>query len=194
MTNIILFGPPGAGKGTQAQKLVENCNLLHLSTGDILRNEVSNNTKLGKKAKEYMDNGKLVPDDLVIEMIKNKIIENSNVNGFLFDGFPRTVEQAKALDKLMQNLGESISMLISLEVDDNELKKRLLKRGKLSGRQDDKDINIIEKRISEYKIKTAPVKKYYKKQGKIFTVKGVGSINEIFDNIKKIITTYAHTV
>lgn len=181
MLNIVLFGPPGAGKGTQSEKLIEKYQLVHLSTGDILRGEIAEGTKLGMEAKKLMDQGLLVPDQVVIGMISSKLDQNRNAKGFIFDGFPRTVAQAEELDKLLAEKGTEISMMLALEVDDDELVKRLLSRGENSGRADDKDETIISKRIQEYNTKTAPLKNYYSNQGKFKSIKGVGSIDEIFE-------------
>jgi adenylate kinase len=180
MLNIVLFGPPGAGKGTQSQKLIETYNLIHLSTGDLLRSEIAAGTELGLEAKKLMDNGVLVPDEVVIGMIANKIREHHNAAGFIFDGFPRTVPQAQSLDKLMQQNGTEISAMIALRVDDEELTQRLLLRGKTSGRPDDQNEGLIRKRVQEYNTKTAPVADYYAGQGKYHAVDGIGEIEEIF--------------
>jgi adenylate kinase len=180
MLNIILFGPPGSGKGTQAAKLVEEFGLIHISTGDLLRSEIANNTKLGSAAKSYMDSGGLVPDDVVIGMINEKINKNQESRGVIFDGFPRTVAQAKVLDALLLEYESDINLLLSLEVSEEELKKRLLLRGETSGRTDDQDVSIIENRIREYNEKTAAVGYYYNSQGKHEKVKGEGSIDEIY--------------
>ncbi len=190
MLNLVLFGPPGAGKGTQSQNLIEQYHLVHLSTGDILRSEITNGTALGLEAKKLMDEGVLVPDEVVIGMISNKLDNNKEAKGFIFDGFPRTVAQAKALDKLLKSKGESISGMIALEVDHTELEKRLLGRGKNSGRPDDQNPEIIRKRIEEYNNKTAVVASYYKDQQKFKSVNGVGSIDEIFTNIKCIVDSF----
>jgi len=183
MLNIILFGPPGSGKGTQAAKLVEEFGLIHISTGDLLRSEIANNTKLGSAAKSYMDSGGLVPDDVVIGMINEKINKNKETRGVIFDGFPRTVAQAKALDALLLEYDSDINLLLSLEVSEEELKKRLLLRGETSGRTDDQDVSIIENRIREYNEKTAAVGYYYNSQGKHKKVKGEGSIDEIYRDL-----------
>lgn len=180
MLNIVLFGPPGAGKGTQSQKLIEKYQLIHLSTGDLLRNEISNGTQLGLEAKKLMDQGLLVPDEVVIGMISNKLDANKDAKGFIFDGFPRTVAQAEALDNLLTSKGNQISCMIALEVNDEELEKRLLLRGKESGRADDANPEIIRKRIVEYNSKTAPVASYYKQQDKFSGINGIGSIDDIF--------------
>jgi adenylate kinase len=183
MLNIVLFGPPGAGKGTQSQKLIDKYNLIHLSTGDLLRSEIAAGTELGLKAKSLMDNGLLVPDEVVIGMISNKVQENRNAGGFIFDGFPRTVPQAQGLDKLLFEHGTQISCMIALKVDDEELTKRLLLRGKTSGRPDDQNEVLIRKRVDEYNTKTTPVADYYSGQGKYFAVDGIGEIDEIFTAI-----------
>ena len=185
MLNIVLFGPPGAGKGTQSQKLIEKYNLIHLSTGDLLRSEIAAGTELGLKAKSLMDNGILVPDEVVIGMIENKLKEHSYAGGFIFDGFPRTVPQAQGLDKLLLELGTEISCMIALKVDDEELTKRLLLRGQTSGRPDDQNEELIRKRIQEYNTKTAPVADYYAGQNKFCTVDGIGGIDEIFADLCK---------
>jgi len=185
MLNLVLFGPPGAGKGTQSQKLIEKYDLVHLSTGDLLRNEIANGTTLGLEAKKLMDDGKLVPDEVVIGMIRNKLTENPDAKGFIFDGFPRTVAQAEALDTLLTSVDSQISGMIALEVEEVELEKRLLLRGKDSGRPDDANPEVIRKRINEYKSKTAPVANYYNEQGKLTTINGIGSIDDIFQKISE---------
>tara|TARA_Y100000589_G_scaffold78041_2_gene71794 strand:- start:2508 stop:3080 length:573 start_codon:yes stop_codon:yes gene_type:complete len=187
MLNLVLFGPPGAGKGTQSNILIKKYNLIHLSTGDILRSEISAGTKLGIEAKKLMDAGNLVPDEVVIGMISSKLDDNSNANGFIFDGFPRTTAQAKALDILLKDKETSITAMLSLKVEDNELINRLLNRGKDSGRADDQNESIITNRISEYNKKTAPLKNYYSSQNKLNEVEGSGSIEEIADKLSKII-------
>ncbi len=183
MLNLVLFGPPGAGKGTQSEKLINKFQLVHLSTGDILRAEIANGTTLGLEAKKLMDQGVLVPDEVVIGMISNKLDANKDAKGFIFDGFPRTVAQAEALDVLLSSKNTGITKMIALEVEHDELKKRLLLRGKDSGRPDDANPEIIEKRIQEYLNKTAPVAEYYKTQNKFSSINGIGSIEEIFDAI-----------
>jgi adenylate kinase len=187
MLNIVLFGPPGAGKGTQAEKIIEKYQLIHLSTGDILRAELAAQTVLGQEAKKYMDKGELVPDKIVIDMIGLKIDKHQDANGFIFDGFPRTTAQAEALDLLLREKGTPISVMLSLEVEKNELIKRLLGRGQVSGRSDDQDVSVIENRIRVYNNETAPVKGFYEKQGKYKAVDGMGTIEEIFERLCKVI-------
>ncbi len=187
MLNIVLFGPPGAGKGTQSEKLINEFKLVHLSTGDILRNEIANKTEAGIAAKKIMEQGLLVPDEVVIRMIGDRIDANRNANGFIFDGFPRTTEQAFALDKMLESKQSGIDMMLALEVNDDELLKRLLNRGKESGRADDQNETVIARRISEYNNKTAPLKEYYSKQGKFHSINGIGSIDEIFARLKSVI-------
>jgi adenylate kinase len=183
MINLVLFGPPGAGKGTQSDKIKQQYQLIHLSTGDLLRAQISAGTTLGLKAKELMDKGILVPDEVVIGMIDDKLKENKKANGFIFDGFPRTEAQAQALDELMTKNGVKISGMIALEVAEEELVKRLLLRGETSGRADDKDESIIRQRVKEYNNKTMPVANYYKGQGKFKPINGIGEVEEIFNNI-----------
>ncbi len=180
MLNLVLFGPPGAGKGTQSENLINKYGLVHLSTGDILRSEIARGTALGLKAKEIMDKGELVSDDIVIGMIESKLDENTRAKGFIFDGFPRTAAQAVALDDLLQKKGTGISGMLALEVENEELVTRLLIRGQESGRPDDKNEDVIRHRITEYNNKTLPLKTYYSDQGKFHSIKGVGSIDEIF--------------
>jgi adenylate kinase len=190
MLNLVLFGPPGAGKGTQSQKLIEKYGLIHLSTGDLLRGEISQGTPLGLEAKKLMDKGVLVPDEVVIGMISNKLDANKDAEGFIFDGFPRTVAQAKALDRLLETKGASISGMVALEVNDDELEHRLLLRGKDSGRPDDANPEVIRKRIKEYNDKTAPVAEFYKNQNKFKSINGIGSISEIFGAIGTVVDAY----
>lgn len=187
MLNLVLFGPPGAGKGTQSQNLIKQYGLIHLSTGDILRNEIANNTTLGVEAKKLMDEGLLVPDDVVIGMISNKLDANKEAKGFIFDGFPRTVAQAQALDNLLSTKNSSIDAMVALEVDEVELEKRLLLRGKDSGRSDDQNPEIIKKRIVEYVSKTAVVASFYASQNKFYSVNGIGNIDTIFADITKVL-------
>ncbi|MBJ59954.1 MAG: adenylate kinase [Flavobacteriales bacterium] len=183
MLNIVMFGPPGAGKGTQSQLLIDQFNLIHLSTGNILRGEIAQGTELGIKAKSIMDRGDLVPDEVVIGMIRSILEKNPNAKGFIFDGFPRTTVQAESLDQMLNELNTSISTMLSLDVDDDELTKRLLERGKSSGRADDANESIIRNRIKEYNKKTAPLKKFYTKQNKLQSITGVGSVNSIYTKI-----------
>ena len=187
MLNLVLFGPPGAGKGTQSQKLIAKHGLIHLSTGDLLRSEIQKGSELGVEAKKLMDAGFLVPDEVVIGMISNKLDENKDAMGFIFDGFPRTVAQAEALDDLLASKGEVITKMIALEVNDDELEHRLLLRGKESGRPDDANPEIIRKRIKEYNDKTAPVAAFYKNQEKFKSIYGIGSIDHIFGQIGEVI-------
>ncbi len=181
MLHIVLFGPPGAGKGTQSKKLCDKYNLIHLSTGDLLRDEISRATQLGMQAKSLMDKGELVSDEVVIAMIGDKLDANPTAKGFIFDGFPRTQAQAKALDELLERKKTPISMMIALEVNDEELLNRLLLRGADSGRADDRDENVIRRRIFNYNNQTAPLKKYYSEQKKFHSVYGMGSIDDIFE-------------
>lgn len=190
MLNLVLFGPPGAGKGTQSQKLIDKYKLIHLSTGDILRNEIIQGTELGLEAKKLMDQGILVPDEVVIGMISNKLDHNKEAKGFIFDGFPRTVAQAEALDELLESKNSEITIMISLEVSDHELERRLLKRGQDSGRPDDANPEVIRKRIHEYNFKTAPVASYYKNQNKYTSITGIGSVDEIFGLINSVIDQF----
>jgi adenylate kinase len=183
MVNLVLFGPPGAGKGTQSEKIIDKFHLVHLSTGDLLRSEIKEGTELGLKAKTLMDQGILVPDEVVIGMIANKLRVNSGAAGFIFDGFPRTVKQAEALDNLLSDFDEEISVMVALEVPDDELLKRLLLRGQTSGRPDDSNEQLIGKRIQEYNDKTRPVADYYSGQGKYVGINGVGDIDSIFGEI-----------
>ena len=187
MLNIVLFGPPGAGKGTQSDLLIKKYNLIHLSTGDILRGEIAAGTKLGLEAKSLMDAGDLVPDQVVIDMISAKLDNHQNTNGFIFDGFPRTTAQAKALDELLKEKKTTISVMLSLQVEDDELIKRLLNRGKDSGRADDQNEKIITNRINEYNNKTAPLKNYYSIQHKLKEIEGKGSIEDISIKLNKVI-------
>jgi adenylate kinase len=183
MLNIVLFGPPGAGKGTQAVKLIEQYQLVHLSTGDILRGELAARSPLGLEAKKFMDKGELVPDEVVIGMIEVKLDQNTAAKGFIFDGFPRTKAQAGALDNLLKKKNTAITIMVALEVEKQELINRLMGRGKVSGRADDQDMNVIENRITVYNRETAPVIDYYSGQGKFKSVNGMGTIEEIFGRL-----------
>jgi adenylate kinase len=179
MFNLILFGPPGSGKGTQSANILKAYQLEHISTGDLLRDEVAQQTPLGVEAKKYMDQGMLVPDEVVIGMISSKIDENPDARGFIFDGFPRTKAQAEALDKLLEFKNTQISLLLSLQVPEDELTRRMLGRAATSGRSDD-NAEVIAKRIKEYHAKTAPVENFYEQYGKVERVKGDGSIEDTF--------------
>ncbi len=181
--HIILFGPPGSGKGTQAKKLEDKYSLIQISTGDLFRYEMGNDTPLGLKAKEYMSKGELVPDEVTVGMLKNKVNQTSEAKGFIFDGFPRTIRQAEALDTFLETKNESVAALIALEVDDEEIVQRLLERGKTSGRSDDSDPDIIRNRIEVYKQETSPVYNFYKDKSKAMTIQGIGSIEDIFERL-----------
>jgi adenylate kinase len=185
--NIVLFGPPGAGKGTQSAFLIQRYGLVHLSTGDLLRGEIKEETELGIAAKELMDRGDLVPDHIVIGMIRNKIESHLEAKGFIFDGFPRTQAQAEALDEMLNAKSEPIVAMLALEVPEQELVKRLLGRGTTSGRADDQNEAIIRNRIREYENKTSPLKQFYAAQGKYKAIDGVGSLHEITDRLVKAI-------
>lgn len=179
MLNLVLFGPPGAGKGTQSERLIEQYGLKHLSTGDIFRYNIGNATELGLLAKKYMDQGQLVPDEVTINMLKDQVMKSKDAKGFIFDGFPRTQAQAEALDRLMEELDTSITLMVALEVEENELKQRLRKRAEVSGRADDANPDVIANRIEVYRKETEPVKEYYKQQGKLKTIDGIGDIDTI---------------
>ena len=185
MFNLILFGPPGSGKGTQSEKLISKYNLKHLSTGDLLRSEIARKTPLGLEAKKFMDKGQLVPDEVVIGMISYALDANPDIEGFLFDGFPRTSTQAEALDKLLELKNLSINVMLALDVTEEELVKRLVKRGETSGRPDDNNEQVIKIRILEYHKKTSPVADHYKKANKVVLVKGEGSVEDIFNRLTK---------
>jgi adenylate kinase len=184
MLNLVIFGPPGAGKGTQAAYLAEAYHLIHLSTGDILREEIASGSAIGQMAKDIICRGELVPDSMVIDLIQDKLDKNPSVDGFLFDGFPRTVPQAEALDALLIKYGRSVSAILSLEVEKEELIARIMKRGATSGRSDDSDRSVIENRIEVYNKKTAPLINYYQNAGKYESVKGEGSVEEITSRLK----------
>lgn len=183
MLNIAIFGAPGVGKGTQSALIEKKYNLVHISTGDILREETSKGTELGLKAKSYMEQGQLIPDDLIIGMLEKKVDENINAEGILYDGFPRTVKQAEALDVMFEKKGLKLDTFLCLTADHDTLVARLLNRAKDSGRADDADVNVIENRIKVYNEQTLPVAEYYKNQGKSVEINGIGEINDIFNTI-----------
>jgi len=187
MLNIVLFGPPGAGKGTQSERIMEKYDLVHISTGDLFRKHIGEGTALGKQAQDYIDSGNLVPDALVIRMVEVKIESQKDSEGFLFDGFPRTVAQAIALDEMLQGRQMSIAVMLALAVPDNELRDRLKLRGLTSGRSDDQNEEKINNRINVYKSETLPVADYYRHQSKFKEVNGVGSVEEIFNHICMVI-------
>ena len=184
---LIFFGPPGAGKGTQSERLVEEFNIHHISTGDVFRANIKGETELGKLAKSYMDKGQLVPDEVTIKMLARELDKNEDARGFIFDGFPRTQAQALALDEMLADRNTDVSMMLALDVEEQELKTRLAQRAKDSGRADDADPKVIQNRIDVYKKETAPVKSFYEEQGKFYKINGMGSIDEItqrlFDKI-----------
>lgn len=189
MLNLVLFGPPGSGKGTQAVKLIERYGLLHISTGDLFRYEIGNKTILGQKAQEYMSKGELVPDEITIGMLKNKVDANPDVSGIIFDGFPRTIKQAEALDAFLASKCSEVTALIALNVPEDELVKRILKRGETSGRNDDNDESIIRNRIKIYNEETSQIYDYYNIQGKSKLIEGLGAIDDIFDKLTEAIDT-----
>ncbi len=186
MLNVVIFGPPGSGKGTQSENIIEKYKLAHISTGDLLRAEISGHTQLGTIAKSYIDKGDLVPDEIIIGMIDNKIESLAHTNGVIFDGFPRTEAQATALDELLHEHKDKVSVMVNLEVPKDELVERLLKRGEISGRSDD-NLETIEKRISVYETQTKPVIDFYKNKGVYKPIKGVGSVQNIFMAISEAI-------
>lgn len=190
MLNIVLFGPPGAGKGTQAVKLIDKYNLVHLSTGDIFRANIKGETELGNLAKSYIDKGELVPDEVTIGMLESEVEKNPSAEGFIFDGFPRTTPQAEALEAFLQNKGTEISVMLALKVVKEELIKRLLLRGKDSGRADDQNEEVIANRIKVYNEQTAVVADFYSAQNKFEEINGVGSIDEIFERLCSAIDSY----
>jgi len=183
MLNIILFGPPGAGKGTQSARLIEKYGLVHLSTGDVFRYNIKNQTELGVLAKSFIDKGQLVPDEVTNHMVKDFIARNNNDKGFIFDGYPRTIAQGENLDRVLEEYQANVTSMIALEVDEDELVIRLLERGKSSGRPDDQDEAIIRNRFKVYNDETSPLANFYAQKGKFIAVKGKGSIDEIFQNL-----------
>lgn len=193
MINIVLFGPPGAGKGTQSEKLVKEFGLAHLSTGDVFRYHIKNQTELGELAKSYIDKGELVPDEVTINLLKAEIEKSPAAKGYIFDGFPRTVPQAIALDNMLAEKNDTVTMMISLIVEEEELVKRLLARGQDSGRTDDTDESIIRNRIRVYNEQTAIAADFYKKQNKYFEIKGKGVIDEIYSKISQLIKFHNQT-
>ena len=189
MLNLVLFGPPGAGKGTQSAKLIHAYQLVHLSTGDIFRANIKGGTELGTLAKSYMDQGQLVPDEVTIRMLESEANKSPDAKGYIFDGFPRTPAQAKALDQFLATKNTSITMMLALEVEEDELRKRLLLRGKDSGRADDIDPAVIQKRIDVYRNETEPVRDFYQEQKKYFGIDGIGSVDEIFERLCAVINS-----
>jgi len=191
MINLILFGPPGSGKGTQAERLKVHFNLLHISTGDLLRAEIANGSALGLEAKKFMDTGNLVPDEVVIGMLGGAVEEarNKGKKGIIFDGFPRTTAQAKALDSMLLEKGTAVCCVLSLVVEEEELTQRILKRGLTSGRSDDNDVYTIRKRVQEYRTKTEPVADYYNNQDLLISIEGVGTIDTIFNGLMAAVNT-----
>ena len=187
MLNIVLFGPPGAGKGTQSEKLIQKYGLAHLSTGDIFRANIKGGTDLGNLAKSYIEKGQLVPDEVTIGMLESELKKHEDAKGFIFDGFPRTSAQVEALDALLAKMNSSITMMLALEVEEEELRKRLLLRGKDSGRADDQNPEVIQNRINVYNNETTPVKHFYTKQNKYKGIYGIGEIDEIFNALCKAI-------
>ena len=181
--NIVLFGPPGAGKGTQSERLIQKYGLVHLSTGDIFRANMKGETELGILAKSFISKGHLVPDEVTINMLKEEVLKHKDAKGFIFDGFPRTSVQAIALDEFLSSMNTSIKVMLALEVEENELRERLMKRALVSGRVDDADEKIIQNRINVYKNETAPVKTFYEKQNKFIAIDGIGTIDEISNRI-----------
>lgn len=186
MLNIIIFGAPGSGKGTQSQKMTDRYHLTHISTGEVLRKEIKEQTELGKLAEKYISQGQLVPDDVVVNMLNEFLTDNPDCSGYIFDGFPRTLKQGEAMDNMLKEQNKSIDVVISLDVDDDELVDRLLKRGKEMGRDDD-TLETIKSRLKVYYSQTEPLKEFYSNQGKLAQVKGTGTVEEIFSRIEKVI-------
>lgn len=187
MFNLVIFGPPGSGKGTQSENIIAKYGFKHLSTGDLLRAEKNSGSELGKKIKDIIDAGNLVPNELVQEMVKNNVVKNRDAKGFIFDGFPRTTDQAAWLDQMLSEIGESVTMMLALDVNDDELRVRIMERGKVSGRADDQNIEIVNNRIAVYKQQTQPVIDFYAKQNKYVSVEGVGTLDEVFGRISNAI-------
>ncbi|MCS6930466.1 MAG: adenylate kinase [Saprospiraceae bacterium] len=194
MLNLILFGPPGSGKGTQALRLIDRYHLVHISTGDLFRQEMGRETPLGKEAKAYISRGELVPDHITIGMLRNKVNAHPEAEGFIFDGFPRTLAQAEALDQLMAEEGTTIHLLIALDVDDEEIVRRIRGRAAISGRADDANDTVVRNRLAVYKNETAPVFDYYAKQGKSHRIDGMGSVEEIFQRLCTLIDQTIHSL
>ena len=190
MKNFVLFGKPGSGKGTQAEHLSEKYKLYHISTGDLFRKNISQNTNLGLLAQSYMDKGELVPDEVTIKMLENEIKENTQSKGFLFDGFPRTIAQAESLDKFLKSIDMQINATIALDVDEEELISRIIDRGKTSNRSDDQDIEKIQNRFNEYNMKTSTLSRYYKDQKKFFELDGSGTVDEITKRLFDLIDSF----
>ena len=191
MFNLIMIGPPGAGKGTQAKLIAQHFGWVHLSTGDLFRQHLRNQTELGKLAQQYMDKGLLVPDKVVIDMVKEFLSQNKDTKGIIFDGFPRTIDQAKALDEILKELNQQVNLVIFIDVPEEEIIKRIKKRALEEGRTDDADETIIKKRLEEYMTKTAPLLGYYERQDKLIKINGIGTIEEIFNNIKEVLNKHS---
>ncbi len=191
MFNLIMIGPPGAGKGTQAKLIAQHFGWVHLSTGDLFRQHLRNQTELGKLAQQYMDKGLLVPDKVVIDMVKEFLSQNKDAKGIIFDGFPRTIDQAKALDEILKELNQQVNLVIFIDVPEEEIIKRIKKRALEEGRTDDADETIIKKRLEEYMTKTAPLLGYYERQDKLIKINGIGTIEEIFNNIKEVLNKHS---
>lgn len=189
MFNLVIFGPPGSGKGTQSVKIAEKYNLAHISTGDIFRNEIKNKTELGLKVQGIIEKGELVPDVLLVELLENAMKKYSDIEGYIFDGFPRTLQQARDLDQLLKKSLDCVSLVLALEVDEEEIIQRLLKRAKEQGRKDDTE-EVIRNRMAVYHKQTSPLIDYYREQDKFISVEGVGSVDEIFNNICSVINSH----
>lgn len=183
MFNLVIFGPPGSGKGTQSENIIKKYGLKHLSTGDLLRAEKNSGSALGNKIKDLIDRGELVSDELVQEMVKSNVVKNSDAKGFIFDGFPRTTAQAAWLDGMLAELNQSVTLMLALDVNDDELRTRIMERGKVSGRADDQNIDTVNNRIAVYHKQTQPVMDFYSAQGKFVSVNGIGTLDEVFSRI-----------